>query len=90
MDTHCYGVDPLGWPDLSRTPWESRGKWWKGEGDEIHEHTREELDEHTHTKTRYKPIAHAGGNRSNTIPRIGVGQDTLPRPTTGVRGLMRS
>src|SRR4051794_14819828 len=90
LDTNMLGGDPLGWPDLSRIRWESRGKRWKGRGGEIHEHTREELDEHTHAKTRYKPIDHAGGNRSNTIPRIGVGQDTLPRQTTGVRGLMRS
>ena len=37
----------------------------------------------THSKTRYTPTSHAGGNRSNIIPRIGVGRSSLSTPTTG-------
>ena len=71
--------NPLGWPDLSRISTRNEGKAVVGdeigEGDENHEHT--------HSKTRYTPTPHAGGNRSNIIPRIGVGRSSLSTPTTG-------
>jgi hypothetical protein len=80
---------------VARSFTNSRGNQDEGECEEgrmksMDSHAKNSMNTRTHTKTRYKPMAHAGGNRSNTIPGIGVGQDTLPRPTSGVRGLMRS
>ena len=67
LDTNMLGVTPWGGPIFH----ESRGNRgvseWKGEGVEIHEHTREELDEHTHThentiqadsSRRWQPVQH--------------------------------
>ena len=76
LDTKMLWGNPLGWPDLSRIPRETRGKAVVGG-------RRDENHEHTQTKTRYTPIPHAGGNRSNIIPRIGVGRSSLSTPTTG-------
>src|SRR3954464_13024896 len=53
------------WPDLSRIPWESRGKRWKEGGDEINEHTHAKNSINTKKNTikadssrQWQPVQH--------------------------------
>ena len=79
LDTKMLWGNPGVGPIFDEFHEERGGKRWSEDeiegGDENHEHTQ--------TKTRYTPIPHAGGNRSNIIPRIGVGRSSLSTPTTG-------
>src|SRR3954467_12776588 len=79
LDTNMLGGNPGVGPIIHEFHEKRGGKRWSG--NEIEE--GDEIREHKHTKTRYTPTPHAGGNRSNIIPRIGVGRSSLSTPTTG-------
>ena len=84
LDTNMLWGNPLGWPDLSRIFAGTEGKAVEGGEGMKSSNTRTRRTRRTHAhKSRYTPITHAGGNRSNIIPRIGVGRSSLSTPTTG-------